>query len=100
MDGPLSRNMPGINSPILQPNRRHPFRKVKSPDSILGALMKLGFISDIHVDINRKNGEDIVLKPLAEETLRQGLDCLVIAGDISSDYKLTLESIDFLSRES
>lgn len=61
--------------------------------------MRLGFISDIHVDINRKNGEDIVLKPLAEETLRQGLDCLVIAGDISSDYKLTLESIDFLGRE-
>jgi len=55
--------------------------------------MLLGIISDIHVDINRRDGEEVVSGYIAEEILRKGIDTLLIAGDISSDYLLTLETV-------
>jgi len=59
--------------------------------------MKVGFISDIHVDLNRKKGKDIITELLAEEVVKQNLDCLIIAGDISSDYQLSLATVDTLT---
>ena len=58
--------------------------------------MKIGFISDIHVDINMIGGQEIVTDLLAAESRRRGLDILLIAGDISSDYELTLATVDRL----
>ena len=62
--------------------------------------MRIGLISDIHVDINRSGGEEIVIGLLAAESLRRKLDILLIAGDISSDYRLTLSTVDRLQAES
>lgn len=62
--------------------------------------MRIGFISDIHVDINRIGGEEIVTDLLAAESRRRKLDILLIAGDISSDYRLTLKTVDRLLAES
>ena len=62
--------------------------------------MRIGLISDIHVDINRIGGEEIVTDFLAAESRRRKLDILLIAGDISSDYRLTLKTVDRLLAES
>ena len=54
--------------------------------------MKIGFISDIHVDINEAY-------PIAEvlgDKVKKGLDCLVIAGDISNNIFTTLQFLDKL----
>lgn len=61
--------------------------------------MKIGVISDLHIDrgnIDIKTYETL----LAEEADTQGLDLLLIAGDVSSHYKMTadfLKSIAELS---
>ena len=58
--------------------------------------MKIGLISDIHVDINMIGGQEIVSDLLAAEVRRRGLDILLVAGDISSDYELSLATVDRL----
>jgi len=62
--------------------------------------MRIGLISDLHVDLNRLKGEDVITPALAREVRRRALDILLIAGDISSDHLLTLATIDALSAES
>ncbi|MDX9827046.1 MAG: metallophosphoesterase [Spirochaetia bacterium] len=55
--------------------------------------VRIGLISDIHVDLNRIEGEEVVTGLLARESARRKLDILLVAGDISSDYALTLKTI-------
>lgn len=62
--------------------------------------MRVGLISDIHVDINAEAGEPAVAGQLAREAARRKLDILLISGDISSDYSLTLKTIDSIANES
>ena len=62
--------------------------------------MRIGLISDIHVDLNRIEGEDLVTGLLAREAARRFLDILLVAGDISSDYALTLRTLDALEAQS
>jgi putative phosphoesterase len=62
--------------------------------------MRIGLVSDIHVDINRIDGKEVVSDLLAAESLRRCLDILLIAGDISSDYRLSLATINRLSETS
>jgi len=62
--------------------------------------VRIGLISDIHVDLNRIKGEEVVTGLLARESMRRGLDILLVAGDISSDYVLTLKTISALEAES
>ncbi len=57
--------------------------------------MRLGIISDIHVDMSRipeESVEDTLVRVIEEEKL----DTLLIAGDISNDYQLSLQTIDML----
>jgi len=62
--------------------------------------MRIGLISDIHVDINRIGGREIISDLLAAESRRRGLDILLVAGDLSSDYRLTLAIVDRLVHSS
>ena len=62
--------------------------------------MRIGLISDIHVDINRIGGREIISDLLAAESRRRGLDILLIAGDLSSDYRLSLAIINRLVENS
>ncbi len=51
--------------------------------------MRIGLLSDIHVDINNKEGnnvEDAILKTLDDKNV----DIFIIAGDVSSNYQETL----------
>jgi putative phosphoesterase len=63
-------------------------------------MTRVGLISDIHVDLNRIKGEDLVTGLLARESARRNLDILLIAGDISSDYLLTLRTLAALEEQS
>ncbi|HAP54778.1 MAG TPA: hypothetical protein DCQ16_02270, partial [Spirochaetaceae bacterium] len=58
--------------------------------------VRIGLISDIHVDLNRIQGEEVVTSLLALEAVRRKLDILLLAGDISSDYALSLKTIKAL----
>ena len=62
--------------------------------------MRIGFISDIHVDLNAEGGEDCVTGLLAAESRRRGLDILLVAGDLSGDFQLSMKTIDRLLAES
>ena len=55
--------------------------------------MKIGIISDIHVDINSTYD---IKKDLCKAVESRGVDCLIIAGDISNTYKISLEVIDYI----
>ena len=57
--------------------------------------MRLGILSDIHVDINRDAGKP-VMEGLKKAVLDKRLDRMVIAGDMASDYVLTLASLQEL----
>ncbi len=58
--------------------------------------VRIGLISDIHVDLNRIKGEEVITSLLAQESARRRLDVLLLAGDISSDYALSLKTLDTL----
>jgi hypothetical protein len=62
--------------------------------------VRVGLISDIHVDLNRIEGEDLVTGLLARASRERELDVLLVAGDISSDYALSLKTIAALEAES
>jgi len=54
--------------------------------------MKIGILSDIHVDINRDAGKP-VMEGLKAAITAKGIDKMIIAGDMASDYEVTLESL-------
>ncbi|WP_216829556.1 metallophosphoesterase [Alkalihalobacterium elongatum] len=56
--------------------------------------MKLGFIADLHLDINEKRRRPDVLEALLEQAVEKQLDALCIGGDIANDYKQTLATIE------
>ena len=58
--------------------------------------MKLGILSDIHVDINQTGPEELVIPAMADYARQCHLDAWLIAGDMASDYRLTLLSLDSL----
>ncbi len=60
--------------------------------------MKIGVLSDIHVDINYAKG-DFVTPALLGEINKRELDAVIIAGDISGDYIISASVIQTLRRE-
>jgi putative phosphoesterase len=59
--------------------------------------MKIGILSDIHVDLN---GGQAVIEGLLAAMLRRDVEVMVIAGDVSSDYRVTLDSLEQLQERS
>lgn len=55
--------------------------------------MKIGFISDIHIDINKKYN---ILEEISERIKEENVDVVVIAGDISEDAETTIKSVEKL----
>lgn len=58
--------------------------------------MKIGIISDIHLDVNKNFPVLLTLVDLCNE---KKIDRLVVAGDISSDYKDIFYLIDVFKRK-
>ena len=61
--------------------------------------MKIGILSDIHVDINASHGRDTVTPALCSFISNNTLDLFIIAGDIASDYLITLEVITTIEKQ-
>jgi len=59
--------------------------------------MKIGILSDIHVDLN---GGLTVVDALVDAMRRHAVEAMLIAGDVSSDYRLTLETLKRLQDRS
>lgn len=56
--------------------------------------MRIGLLSDIHVDINySEDGSDKTTPAICDAVLNNDLDLFISAGDISSDHELTLDVI-------
>lgn len=56
--------------------------------------MRIAYISDIHLDVSIHYP---VLETLGEVVREQGADLLVIAGDISEDYRRTISAVEYLN---
>lgn len=56
--------------------------------------MRCGFISDIHIDINK---EYPVLENLVAISKEKKCDILIVAGDIAEDYRKTIAAMDLLN---
>lgn len=52
--------------------------------------IKIGVLSDIHVDLN---GGRAVVAGLLDAMSRSRVEAMIIAGDVSSDYEITLETL-------
>ncbi len=61
--------------------------------------MKIGILSDIHVDINASQGKDTVTPALCSYINNSTVDLFIIAGDIASNYLLTLETITTIEKQ-
>ncbi len=59
--------------------------------------MKIGILSDIHVDINYTNG-DLITPGIIKYIKEKSLDMLIVAGDVSSDYKITLAFLEEIEK--
>lgn len=64
--------------------------------------MRIGIISDLHIDRYNNSVEHIPLyeEALIKETENRKIDLLLIAGDISNSYDLTMDFIRTVSKES
>jgi len=59
--------------------------------------MKIGFISDIHIDVNKEYN---ILEEISEHIREENIDVVVIAGDISEDAETTIEAMGNLEKSS
>ncbi len=59
--------------------------------------MKIGFVSDVHIDIN---ADYDLVSLITENIIENNIDVLVIAGDISESYNSTIDFVDKLTEKS
>jgi putative phosphoesterase len=60
--------------------------------------LKLGILSDIHVDLEHPE-PDKILDGLAAAMEQNGVDAMVIAGDVAEDYEKTLQFLNALEEK-
>lgn len=59
--------------------------------------MKIGILSDIHVDINYTD-RDTVTPAICNAVKEKSLDLMIIAGDVASDYTRALEALEIIEK--
>lgn len=57
------------------------------------APVRIGVISDLHVDLNRSGGRDEVIPALIRAARSETLAAFLIPGDVAGDYRVTLEAV-------
>lgn len=58
--------------------------------------MKIGAISDLHIDRHPKLNAQHYLDTLVDVVIKREIELLVIAGDISNDYRQVIQFINDL----
>ena len=61
--------------------------------------IKIGFISDLHIDRNVERPPEDYLKTLRSIVMKKKLNLLVIGGDISNHYTKTIRFVESLQKE-
>lgn len=61
--------------------------------------MKLGIISDLHIDVNQKRKREGIVHSLIEVTKEKRVEALCIAGDVSNNYRQTLIFLEQIEQE-
>ena len=54
--------------------------------------MKIGILSDIHVDLN-DTGSDEVTTAICHSIEKQNIDLFICAGDVADDFQRTIRTI-------
>ncbi|MFC4402537.1 metallophosphoesterase [Gracilibacillus xinjiangensis] len=64
--------------------------------------MRLGVISDLHIDVNNEMvpSDSSYLDIMKEKISKEQIDVLLIAGDISNDYKISIQFLNDLEKQS
>ncbi|MDC7225765.1 MAG: metallophosphoesterase [Spirochaetales bacterium] len=63
--------------------------------------MRIGILSDIHVDINYyEENVDKITPAVCDAVLNNNIDVFITAGDIASDYEITLDVVRRIERAS
>ena len=62
--------------------------------------MRIGVISDLHVDLNEASGQPLIEEVLLEVVAASELQHLIIAGDISNDVNRSMAVLRRLKAES
>ncbi|MNH71305.1 3',5'-cyclic adenosine monophosphate phosphodiesterase CpdA [compost metagenome] len=62
--------------------------------------MRIGIISDVHIDKNNVQNEGTVQEALGRIVQETGTDLLIIAGDVSNNYATTLSFLEEMERRS
>ncbi len=61
--------------------------------------MRIGLLSDIHVDINYYDGKtDMITPAVCEAVINNGVDVFISAGDIASDHSISLDVVDRIEK--
>jgi len=62
--------------------------------------VRIGILSDIHVDINYYDGDvDRITPAVCDTILNNDIDVFITAGDISSDHEITLDVIQRIEKD-
>lgn len=61
--------------------------------------MRIGFISDLHIDRNHQVSPKEYLKMMQQTIITQDLESLVIGGDISNHYSTTINFVEHLQNQ-
>lgn len=61
--------------------------------------MKIGILSDLHVDLEHPDPQTVPAA-LSRAAAEAGVEALIVAGDVSNDYRLTLKTLEALERRS
>jgi putative phosphoesterase len=61
--------------------------------------MKIGILSDIHVDLEHRDPQAVV-EAIAEVAAADGAEALIVAGDVANDYRTTLGALRTLEARS
>ncbi|MCC3373952.1 metallophosphoesterase [Cohnella sp. REN36] len=62
--------------------------------------MKIGILSDLHIDKNNVPGQATVQEALARAARERGAELLIVAGDVSDDHRVTLRALEEIEARS
>lgn len=63
-----------------------------------GVVMKIGYIADLHIDYLKKHSLELFIETFHQVLKDKKIDLVIIGGDVTNQYQLTLDFINQLSK--